>query len=336
MTTAGLTPSSPRILVSTGEPAGIGPDICIQSAARGIEPSCVYLADPLVLQDRARLLGVDLSIDVIGEIEDIGESRPGHMRCIPVPCAAAVSPGTPNRATAPAVIAMLERAMELITANKFDALVTAPVHKAVINEAGIKFTGHTEWLASRTNVGQPLMMLANETMRVALATTHLPISDITKYITPGLLESVIRILHSELQKKFGITEPRIRICGINPHAGESGYLGNEEISIMQPVIRRLQEEGFHLEGPVAADTAFLPYTLDKTDVILGMYHDQVLPVIKYAGFDTAVNITLNLPVIRTSVDHGTALELAGTGKADPSSLMAAISMAAQIAARKNG
>jgi len=221
----------------------------------------------------------------------------------------------------------LKRAVQGCQSGEFDALVTGPVHKGVINDAGISFTGHTEFLAAESGTSQVVMMLATTGLRVALATTHLPLVDVPRAITRTHLEGVLRILHSDLIKKFNIKQPHIRVCGLNPHAGESGHLGREEIDVITPVLDRLRAEGMQLEGPVPADTAFLPSSLEKTDAILAMYHDQGLPVLKHHDFAHAINITLGLPFVRTSVDHGTALELAGTGRADLTSLEAALAFA---------
>jgi len=263
-----------------------------------------------------------------------GNVRPahqaGHIPILPASCQAPPIAGQLDQDNARYVTQTLDRATDLLMNKQFDALVTAPVHKGIINDAGIAFTGHTEWLAERTRAKLPVMMLATPDLRVALVTTHLPLQQVSQAITKTRLESVIRILHQDLIDKFHIKNPRIRVCGLNPHAGEDGHLGKEEINTIEPVLNQLKDDGINLEGPVPADTAFLPDTLQTTDAILAMYHDQGLPVLKYSGFDHAVNITLGLPIIRTSVDHGTALELAGTGKANPASLTAAVNLAIEM------
>lgn len=319
--------SLPRLVVTTGEPASIGLDICIALAGQTLSADIVFITDPDILQQRAEQLGQSIQIDIVEAGYPAQIHQPGILRILPVKCPAAVSAGKLNTANASFVLEMLDKAVDLIQDNCFDALVTAPVHKGIINEAGIPFTGHTEWLAEKTGAELPVMMLATETLRVALATTHLPLSEVSRAITRDHLQTIIHILHRDMQEKFHIQQPRIRICGINPHAGEDGYMGREEIDVMIPLIETLNQQGLQLEGPVPADTAFLPEYLHETDVILAMYHDQGLPVLKYSGFENAVNITLGLPIIRTSVDHGTALELAGTGRANPASLIAAIDAA---------
>lgn len=319
--------SLPRLIVTAGEPAGIGLDICIALARQAQSADIVFLADPDVLQQRAGQLDQSIEIDIVEADCPAQVHRPGTLRVLPVKCPVAVLAGKLDTGNAPFVIEMLDKAVDLLLDNSFDALVTAPVHKGIINQAGIAFTGHTEWLAEKTNAKQPVMMLASKSLRVALVTTHLPLSEVSRTITRDHLQAIVRVLHHEMQAKFHIRQPRIRVCGINPHAGEDGHLGREEIDIIIPLIESLNKQGFRLEGPVSADTAFLPESLDETDVILAMYHDQGLPVLKYSGFEHAVNITLGLPIIRTSVGHGTALELAGTGKANPDSLIAAINSA---------
>ena len=241
-------------------------------------------------------------------------------------------PGHLDRANARHVLQLLDRAIDGCVSGEFAAMVTAPVQKSVINDAGIKFSGHTEYLAERTGGAHPVMMLANGSLRVALATTHLPLKDVSAAITAELLQQVLRVVDRDLRTRFAIPAPRILVCGLNPHAGESGHLGREEIEIIAPALDALRRAGMQLIGPAPADTAFTASMLQQADAVLAMFHDQGLPVIKYAGFENAVNVTLGLPIIRTSVDHGTALSLAGTGKADSSSLAAAIDMALQLAA----
>lgn len=317
----------PRLVITTGEPAGIGPDVCLALAAQAQAADLVFIAEPRLIQQRANALGLSVKLDIVDAQCPIQPHHPGRLRIFPVDCPAPVTAGSLNVENAVYVIEMLNQATDLVYHGPFDALVTAPVHKGIINQAGFAFTGHTEWLAKRTHTDLPVMMLANQQLRVALATTHLPLSAVSQSITREKLEAVIRILHHALQHWFHIQKPRIRVCGLNPHAGESGHLGHEENEIITPLINSLNESGMTLEGPVPADTAFLPDSLDKVDAILAMYHDQGLPVLKYSDFEHAVNITLGLPIIRTSVDHGTALGLAGSAKANPASLLAAVEMA---------
>jgi 4-hydroxythreonine-4-phosphate dehydrogenase len=257
--------------------------------------------------------------------------EPGTLTVEHHPLAAPSTAGQLDRANARYVLDLLDRATDGATAGEFSAIVTAPVHKGVINDSGVPFTGHTEYLAARTHARLPVMMLASPAMRVALATTHLPLKDVSAAITLESLTDVLTILHHDLVKWWGIKEPRIAVCGLNPHAGESGHLGDEEIRVIGPAIEQLAKRGMRVTGPIPADTAFVPRILANCDAVVAMYHDQGLPVIKHAGFDTAVNITLGLPILRTSVDHGTALDLAGTGRADSSSLGSAIALAIDLA-----
>ncbi len=309
-----------RIVITAGEPAGIGPDLCIQLAQSTSEVERVVVADGELLESRARMLGLPLKLHAY---RPTGEPRPqerGELTLLPVPLASTVTPGALNPANAPYVLETLRRAMQGCLTGEFAGLVTAPLHKGVINEAGIPFTGHTEFLARESGVETVVMMLATEGLRVALVTTHLPLHEVASAITPSRLEKVLRVLDGQMARYFCTARPRILVCGLNPHAGEGGHLGSEEETIIRPVLKRLQGEGMCLQGPLAADTAFLPERLKEYDVVLTMYHDQGLPVLKHMGFGRAANITLGLPFIRTSVDHGTALELAGSGKADAGSL----------------
>lgn len=322
----------PRILVSSGEPAGIGPDLCVMMAQNGFPCELTVAGDPAVLQARARVLGLDLEVvPVDGARRGMGREQ-GSLFVLPVEANSPSVCGELNPDNSGYVLDILTRAVRACQAGEFDALVTAPVHKGVINEAGIAFTGHTEFIAELTG-GHPVMMLAAEGLRVALATTHLPLKEVSAAITPDRLHKVIRILHEELIRRFGLKRPRILVCGLNPHAGENGHLGREEIEVIEPVLAKLREEGMDLVGPLPADSLFLPKNLDHADAVLAMYHDQGLPVLKYKGFGRAVNITLGLPIIRTSVDHGTALELAGTGRVDTGSLACAIHAAIEMSIR---
>ncbi len=313
----------PIIALTPGEPAGIGPDLALTIASEIKRCALVLIGDADVLTQRAASLRTSFSFKPWLNRD---MATPG-VYLAQVPCAAPVVPGRLNVANAPYVVRSLERAADGCLSGEFDALVTGPVHKGIINDAGIAFTGHTEFFAERARVEQPVMMLATRDLRVALATTHLPVSEISRHITPALLERVIDVLHRDLQKHFRIATPRIVVCGLNPHAGEGGHLGREEIDIIEPVIKRFAARGMAISGPVPADTAFTPSRLAQCDAVLAMYHDQGLPVIKHHDFAHAINITLGLPFVRTSVDHGTALEIAGKGEADASSLRAALDTA---------
>ncbi len=317
------------LAITPGEPAGIGPDICVQTfdtLPQNIH--AIYFADPNLLASRAQDLQIELTIN---DCRDARDYKDGMLNVYPVELATSCRPGHLNVANASYVLATLESALAYCLNQKASALVTGPVHKAIINDAGVPFSGHTEWLARRTNTPRVVMMLATGKLRVALVTTHLPLRDVPDAITRTDLREVITITIKDLQDKFGIRDPNLLVCGLNPHAGEGGHLGKEEIDVIAPVIEEMKGEGFNLNGPTPADTAFTPAQLQTTDAVLAMYHDQGLPVLKHQGFGDAVNITLGLPILRTSVDHGTALDLAGLGKANPGSLMAAIKYAANIA-----
>jgi len=319
----------PRILLTAGEPAGIGPDLCVLLARQAFPCALAVVADPEVLAERARTLGIGLELSVSAGDAPQAAHEPGRLCVLPVKVAATPVCGALERANAAYVLETIAVGVRACLDGRFDALVTAPVHKGVINEAGFAFTGHTEYIAGLTG-GHPVMMLATEGLRVALATTHLPLTEVSAAITPGRLSQVVRILHGDLASRFGIEDPRILVCGLNPHAGEGGHLGREEIEAIEPVLAALRGEGMRLVGPLPADTVFLPKYLEQADAVLAMYHDQGLPVLKHKGFGRAVNITLGLPVVRTSVDHGTALDLAGTGQIDVGSLEAAIRVAIEI------
>jgi 4-hydroxythreonine-4-phosphate dehydrogenase len=258
----------------------------------------------------------------------------GVLDILHLPLAAPSSPGRLDPANANYVLRLLDRALDGCRSGEFAAMVTAPVHKGVINDAGVHFTGHTEYLAEKTNTPRVVMMLAGSNLKVALATTHLPLKDVAAAITQGSLEATLRILHADMRSKYGLSEPRILVAGLNPHAGEGGYLGMEEIEVITPVLERLRGEGMRLIGPLPADTMFTPPMLEQGDCVLAMYHDQGLTALKYASFGNGINVTLGLPIIRTSVDHGTALELAGTGRADPGSLFVAVEQAIAMAQRQ--
>lgn len=318
----------PRIGITPGEPAGIGPDICLQTlreASRIAEP--VYFASSEMLAARAELLGIDIEINEL----DTSNYDPAKLNVYPVTAASPVEPGQPAAENANYILATLRSALDQCLAGEIAAITTGPINKAIINEAGTPFSGHTEWFAEQTSTPRVVMMLLSGDFRVALATTHLPLSQVPNAITQAMLEETINILAKDLSTKFGITNPRISVCGLNPHAGESGHMGDEEIRIIAPVIERFRQQGLNLTGPLPADTAFTKKALENQDAVLAMYHDQGLPVLKHAAFGDAVNVTLGLPIIRTSVDHGTAFDLAGTGKADPGSFLAAIACAAELA-----
>jgi len=320
-----------RIALTPGEPSGIGPDLAIMLAQEARNYELVAIADPDLLSRRAALLGLPLELQAIDLAKSPEAGTAGTLRYQSISLAQPEQAGVLNPANAPYVLQTLDEAVRGCAAGDYDALVTGPVHKGVINEAGIAFTGHTEYLAEKSGGHHPVMMLATEQLRVALATTHLPLSEIPAAITAERLERVIQILNRELHDRFGRKQPRILVSGLNPHAGENGHLGREEIEVIEPTLERLRQQGMDLVGPLPADTLFTPRYLDHADAVLAMYHDQGLPVLKYSGFGRAVNITLGLPIIRTSVDHGTACDLAGTGRIDTGSLKVAISSALNMA-----
>ena len=322
-----MTNHLPSIILTAGEPAGIGPDLAILACQQELQCRLAVCADPELLNERAKLLGKVICID---EWEGQPHST-GHIAVLPVSLHKPASAGKLDIDNAGYVLETLNLAGNACLQGDFDALVTGPIQKSVINDAGVPFSGHTEFLAELSATPRVVMMLAAGTLRVALATTHLPLRDVSAQISLQLLHEVITILHHDLQSKFGLLQPRIIVCGLNPHAGEGGHLGMEEIDIIEPALAALRETGMHLVGPLPADTAFVPRQLEQADAVLAMYHDQGLPVLKHAGFGKAVNITLGLPFIRTSVDHGTALSLAGTGKVDTGSLVEALAMATSMA-----
>jgi 4-hydroxythreonine-4-phosphate dehydrogenase len=305
--------AGPTVAVTTGEPAGIGPELCGSLAGHDFGARLTLIGDRALLESRAG-----------GSLAD--------TEVIHVPLAAPSIAGRLDRANARYVLATLDAAIDGCVRGRFDAVVTAPVHKGVVNDAGVPFSGHTEYLAQRTGAELPVMMLVGGGLRVALATTHLPLAKVSAAITATRIERVLRTVDADLRAKFGVAVPRVLVCGLNPHAGESGHLGREEIEVIAPVVQRLRAEGLALTGPVPADTAFLPERVEGYDAVLAMYHDQGLPVLKRASFGHAVNVTLGLPILRTSVDHGTALDLAGSGRADPGSLHAAVRLAVELCA----
>ncbi len=322
----------PRIALSSGEPAGIGPELCLEIARRDWPCELVCLADRGLLEERARAVGSTVRI-----IEAAAGRAPtpqvaGELHVRHLPLATPVRASELDVRNAPYVLALLDQALAGCAAGEFDALVTAPVQKSIINDAGIAFTGHTEYLALRTG-GRPVMLLTAGKLRVALATTHLPLKAVSAAIDRELLDTVIDVVDRDLRRLWGFAAPRIAVCGLNPHSGEGGHLGDEELRIIAPAIEAARRRGIDATGPVPADTAFVPRALLNVDVVIAMYHDQGLPVLKHAGFGNSVNVTLGLPLIRTSVDHGTALDLAGTGRADPGSLEAALELAIDFVER---
>jgi len=313
----------PRIAITTGEPAGIGPEIAAIAAADALDADVVLIGDETLLAARASAAGAPW---------------PARATVHHVPLAAAARPGHLDVRNVAYVLATLDHAIDGALAGRYDAIVTAPVQKSVINDAGVVFTGHTEYLAARAKARQVVMMLAGETahgpLRVALATTHLPLAEVPRALTVDGLLHVMQVLLHDLKQHFGIARPRIAVTGLNPHAGEGGHLGREEIEVIAPAIARLRGAGHAVDGPLPADTLFVPSIVQRYDAVLAMFHDQGLPVLKYATFGHGVNITLGLPFIRTSVDHGTALDIAATGRADAGSMRAALALAVQLAARR--
>ena len=322
-----------RLGVTPGEPAGIGPDLVLHLAQRDWPVELVVCADGDMLQQRAALLGLPLQLRPYQPDAPAKPQQASTLTLASFPTAAAVVPGELNESNGPYVVDTLRFAGDQTIQGAFAAIVTGPVHKGIINQAGIPFSGHTEFFAHQCNSSHVVMMLATEGLRVALATTHIPLAYVAKAITPERLQVVLQVLHQDLQQKFGIAKPRIYVCGLNPHAGENGHLGREEIDIIIPTLDQLRQHGMDLVGPLPADTLFQPKYLNDADAVLAMYHDQGLPVLKHMGFDKSVNISLGLPLIRTSVDHGTALDLAGSGKADPGSLLHAVEQAIQLIQR---
>jgi 4-hydroxythreonine-4-phosphate dehydrogenase len=329
-----MTSPLPRrpLAVTAGEPAGIGPELCLLLARSARADGLVIVGDPELLEARAARLGWRVSIREydpcgqgqrragFGELAVMTQSLPNRDVC-----------GTPDPANSRSLLEGIRRAVEGCLSGLFSGLVTAPLQKSAINDAGIPFTGHTEYLAGLLSARTPVMLLVAAELRVALASTHLPLRDVSAYLTRQRLTDVIEVLHGDLISKFRIADPAILVCGLNPHAGEGGHLGREEQDVIAPAVSTMKERGYNIRGPVPADTAFTR-AAGKADAVLAMYHDQGLPVLKYAGFGTAVNVTLGLPIVRTSVDHGTALDIAGTGQADPGSMLAAVELASTLAA----
>lgn len=328
-----MNAQAPVLAITPGEPAGIGPEVTLKLAHEHPELRLVAVADPGWLRATATAMNLPVQVTEWQPGEVI---RPGVLNCAPVHLSHPPQPGKPDARNAASVLETLRLATRLVVDGHASALVTGPVHKAVINQAGIPFSGHTEFLAGLAGRKQVVMMLAAPGLRVALVTTHLPLRQVSDAITPGIVEGVIRITATDLQKFFGIARPRLQVLGLNPHAGEQGHLGEEDDAIILPAIQNCRTESLHIVGPVPADAAFTPPRLAECDAVIAMYHDQGLPVLKHMGFGRSVNITLGLPFIRTSVDHGTALDIAGTGRASASSLYHAAAMAAELAGRLSG
>jgi 4-hydroxythreonine-4-phosphate dehydrogenase len=321
------------LVVTAGEPAGIGPELCLTLAHANHGADLVVVSDPELLRARAASTGIDTTVTIIDD-DEIGKVRAaaGELLVFAAPFPRLPDCGRPLPENARALLDGIRRAVKGCLGDRFAGLVTAPVHKGVINDAGIPFTGHTEFLAGLTGTALPVMLLVAGDLRVALASTHLPLRDVPDSIDREHLRGVLEVLLDGLRTRFGIDEPEVVVCGLNPHAGEGGHLGTEDAEIIAPVVAELAARGHRVRGPLPADTAFTP-AAGRKDAVLAMYHDQGLPVLKYAGFGRAVNVTLGLPIVRTSVDHGTALDIAGTGKADNGSLVEAVRLAARLAAR---
>lgn len=319
----------PRIIITPGEPAGIGPDITIKIAQQNWDAEIICVCDPELLFSRATQLGLPLEIETFDSAKKTESHQPHRLKVIPVLLRDQCIPGKLNVKNAEYVIECLRIATRFCL-NENAALVTGPVQKSIINDAGISFSGHTEFLAQQCGTSHPIMLFVVDQLRVALATTHLPLSKVSSSLTAHHLLNTLRILNHELKNKFSISKPRILVCGLNPHAGENGHLGREEIELITPVIQQLQQENIYVTGPLPADTVFTQKYLETADAILAMYHDQALPVVKYMSFGHAVNVTLGLPIIRTSVDHGTALGIAGTQHSDAGSLRAALQLALDL------
>ncbi|TKI08728.1 4-hydroxythreonine-4-phosphate dehydrogenase PdxA [Martelella alba] len=328
--------SNTRLVITPGEPAGIGPDLAAMVAQQAWPVELVVCADPAVLADRAERLGLPLSLKPYQPDEPAKPQPAGVLTVLEIKAPAPVIPGRLAVGNSRYVVETLARACDGCLNGEFAALMTGPVHKGIINDGGLPFTGHTEFFAERSHCDRVVMMLATESLRVALATTHLPLSAVPGAVTRQSLREVIVILERDLRRRFAIPRPRILVCGLNPHAGEGGHMGREEIDTLIPVLDALRAEGYDLQGPLPADTLFQPKYLDHADAVLAMYHDQGLPVLKYQGFGHAVNITLGLPFIRTSVDHGTALELAGGGQAEAGSIRTALNLAIHMIENRNG
>lgn len=325
-----MSSSLPRLAVTLGEPAGIGPELLVRLAGASIAAELVAIGDGALIRETAARLRQPIQLSPFDARRSIHARKPGDLSLIDQPLAVASEPGQLDRANGAAVLATLARAADGCLEGEFDAVMTLPVHKGIINKAGTPFSGHTEYFADRADASV-LMLLVADALRVALATTHLPLRDVPAAITAERLHARLRLLDTGLRRDFGVPSPRIAVLGLNPHAGEGGHLGREEIEVIAPVVNALRAEGLQLDGPLAADTAFTAGKRDRYDAYFAMYHDQGLTVLKALGFGAAVNVTLGLPFVRTSVDHGVALDLAGTGQADPGSAIAAARLALSIA-----
>lgn len=331
-----MTRTRKALIVTAGDPAGIGPELCLAIAAAQDRPDFIVVSDVRLMRQRAQQVGIDIQISglTLDQLED-WQATARTLAVIDMPFAAKVECGKPDPANAAALLDGLRLAVEGCLDGRFAALVTAPLAKDIVNDAGIAFTGHTEFLAELANIRLPVMLLVAGELRVALASTHMPLRDVPDYLNATRLREVLSVLVDGLKSSFGIDRPEIVVCGLNPHAGEGGHLGHEDAEIIAPVIREFQDSGANIRGPIPADTAFTPAAGHK-DAVLAMYHDQGLPVLKFAGFGHAVNVTLGLPFIRTSVDHGTAFDLAGSGEADTGSLLKAMELARDIAHQQAG
>ncbi len=331
-----MTHTRKALVVTAGEPAGIGPELCLAIAAAQDRPDFIVVSDLKLMRERAQQVGIDIKISglALDQLND-WQASAGTLAVIDVPFPVKVECGKPDPANAAALLDGLRLAVEGCRDGRFAALVTAPLAKNIVNDAGIKFSGHTEFLAELANIRLPVMLLVAGELRVALASTHMPLRDVPDYLNATSLREVLSVLVDGLKASFGIDKPEVVVCGLNPHAGEGGHLGHEDAEIIAPVVREFQENGANVRGPIPADTAFTPAAGHK-DAVLAMYHDQGLPVLKFAGFGHAVNVTLGLPFIRTSVDHGTAFDLAGSGEADTGSLLKAMQLAREIAHRQTG
>ncbi|MDA9999346.1 4-hydroxythreonine-4-phosphate dehydrogenase PdxA [bacterium] len=319
------------IAITPGEPAGIGPDLVVQAAQRERQMPWLVIADKNMLAARAQLLQLPLTLDDNLQSPSL---LPGHLTVLHTPLANTVIPGQLDTANVPGVMAALDAAIAGCMRGDYSALLTGPMQKSVVNDAGIAFSGHTEYLSEKSGVEDVVMLLMTDAMRVALATTHLPLAQVPNALTQPLLERRLHILNNTLRQQFAVAQPRILVAGLNPHAGEGGHLGSEEINVIQPVCEHLRSQGMDLVGPLPADTLFTPKYLQHADAVMSMFHDQGLPVLKYSGFGQAVNVTLGLPFIRTSVDHGTALDIAGSGDADLGSFLAALTVASELITNK--
>lgn len=326
--------STKRIVITPGEPAGIGPDLVLALSTQGWPHQLVVCADQELLKQRADALGIKVTLKEYDATKPKTPTQAGEITVDHIAMSSPCVAGSLDEANGHYVLKTLERAAMGNLSGEFDALVTGPVHKGVINRAGVAFSGHTEFFAEKSQTPLVVMMLATEGLRVALVTTHIPLAYVSKAVTSERLTSIVEILHADLVSKFAIERPKIYVCGLNPHAGEDGHLGREEIEVITPTLDRLREQGMDIVGPLPADTIFNQKYLEDADAVLGMYHDQVLPVLKFKGFGESINITLGLPFIRTSVDHGTALDLAGTGLADTGSLRTALAHAIELVENK--